>query len=576
MLALAGWLAPSARTAEIQIDYQMFQDPAIERPVVKNAFADRLADLWIEALDQPEVDLQRRAGESIARGKKLGVPGLQAAIPRLRELLTNDSTHPAARSAAAKALAALAAQEAADDLAGAAARRPGDVRRLCETALAEWGYEPIRAVWLARLKAGASSHRDLILAIRGLGLGRVDAARASLQALLHDGRLAAEVRIESGRALGRISADGLVDDARKLVKEGSVIGQLCAVQLLARHESDEANRILLELAVADEPAVRAEALRLLNEIDSNLVVPLAEEAMRHPDHLVRWQGMEAYTRLASPERMAPVVRLLDDLIPDLRREVCSRLDELVQRPELEAAVWAAVRAVLEREGWRGQEQAALLAGKHRHQPAAARLIQLQSVPRADARVAAAWALRKLAVKESCPSILNRARRLTELRLGARSLDQIDEQIAHLLEALAVMEYWDAEPLWREYVPKNNSMGHLSRAAAIWALGLRYNGEREPKLAGRLIERLTDVSFPAELEYVRYACAITLGRIQATEYVPRLIDWAGADSLRTGTVAAPSGLAIRWTVSRLTGEQFPELQPRPITQGVWFLVPIEGK
>ncbi|RPI86875.1 MAG: HEAT repeat domain-containing protein, partial [Planctomycetaceae bacterium] len=455
LTAPSAW-APRLAAAEIRPDYQFFHDPDLERPVTTRKFDERLSELWLEALNRPEIDLQRMVCESIVRGVKIEVPGLDACIGRLRELLTADQTQPVVRSAVAKALVALAAHDAAEDLALAANRYSGDVRQTCERALGDWRYEPIRPEWLARLDSPTVRHRDLILAIRGLGLAEVQPASDRLIGFLRSARAASEVRVEAALALGRIHHDGMVELAESLLEPGAggtIVDRLCAARLLAEHHKPEAHGVLLRLAADPEPAVRAEALRLLNGIDSNLVLPLAEEAMKHPDHLVRRQGMIAFTRLPTPERMAPVSNLLDDLIPDLRREVCQRFDELLARPELVSAIWGATSDVLGRDGWRGQEQAALLVGQHRYQPASPRLLELQSVPRAEARVAAAWALRRVAVPETCAPILARARQLTDQRMTGPAPDQVDEQVGHLFEALAMMSYWQAESLWRQYVPK---------------------------------------------------------------------------------------------------------------------------
>lgn len=575
----SGLVAPAvAQSGEIVIDFQMLHDPELERPGSTKRFAERLASLWVEALERPEADLQRRVGEMIVRAHQMEVPGLDIAIPRLRELLIDEKTHPAARSAAAKALAALSARTAAPDLAHAAGQFPGDVRQVCERALGEWQYEPIRAEWLERLHSNTVRHRDLVLAIQGLGMGEVKEATDRLLALLFTHSAASEVRVEAAQALGRIHGAGMVSDARKLLEGphgGTLVNRLAAARLLARHQLPEAHEILLKLAVDEEPAVRAEALRLLNGIDSSLVLPLAEEAMQHPDHLVRWQGMIAYTRLATPERMAPVASLLNDLIPDLRRDVCSRLDDLLARPELVPAIWSGVETVLSRDGWRGQEQAGLLIGKHIYKPAVNRLLELQSIPRAEARVTAAWALRRLAIPETREAIFKLTESLTAQRLGGLGADQIDEQVAHLFEALALMQHWQAEALWRQYVPKNPPMGHFSRATAVWALGLRFRGEPQPQLAAQLIERLTDTApLPPELEFVRYACAITLGRIQGKEHVSRMVQWVGEESLRAGKVSGLHALAVRWAVEQLTGEKYPDLKPVTSGRGGWFLEPID--
>ncbi|MFM7162014.1 MAG: hypothetical protein ACKO3P_16805, partial [Planctomycetaceae bacterium] len=169
----AGLLSPplgSSALAEERPDFLFFSDPTFERPGDVKVFAARLAELWKLALERPETDMQRMAAESIVAGTAVDVPNLAIAIPRLRELVGNPRTDLIARVAAAKALVALDARDSAELLAQAASEAPGDLRRVCERALGDWQYAPLQETWRERLGSSTTRHRDLVLAIRGLGL----------------------------------------------------------------------------------------------------------------------------------------------------------------------------------------------------------------------------------------------------------------------------------------------------------------------------------------------------------------------------------------------------------------------
>ena len=578
VLGLSALVVIPGVEGQITTDYLMFSDPDFARPVREPQFSEKLSEVWLQALSRPEADLQRMSAESMARGAKLGVPGLEKAIPRLQELLVGAETHPAARAGVAKALVALDARQSAGALASAAEKYPGDVRRICERALGDWKHEASRKVWQERLGTAGTRHRDRVLAIRGLGLSEDASLVPQMLELVQGVLQPAEIRLEAALAVGRLKPEGLVGEAQQLIeqKQGqSLVNRLAAARLLARHRQPEAHAMLLKLAVDPEPAVAADALERLNDIDSNLVLPLAEEAMRNADHLVRQQGLRAYVTLPTPGRMGPVTRLMDDLVPGVRQEVTAQLDKLLENSELEPAIWQGTLAMLGQESWRGQEQAALLVGKHQYKPAAQRLFELQSIPRAEARVAAAWALRRVAVPETVPLIFRRAEQLTRQRNGGPTLDGLDEQCAHLFEALAVMEFWQAEALWRLYIPKQPVMGNLSRGAAIWALGKRFNGTSQPELAQQLVERLTDTGFPAEMENVRYSSAITIGRVLGNEQAGRMTEWVGESNLKTGQIVTSHALAVRWALMQLTGADYPELQPVPYGKGGWFLEPTQN-
>ena len=84
----------------IEPDFLMDSDPGFVAPEPVKSFNPRLKELWLEALDRPEIDMQRMAAETIARAHEFGVPDLTGAVGRLETILTSDSSHPAARFAA--------------------------------------------------------------------------------------------------------------------------------------------------------------------------------------------------------------------------------------------------------------------------------------------------------------------------------------------------------------------------------------------------------------------------------------------------------------------------------------------
>jgi len=580
-LALVGGGWPQSRScAEERPDFLFFTDPTFERPGDVKVFAERLAPLWKSALDRPETDLQRMAAESVVAGTQVGVPGLEITLPRLKELVANRQVDLIARVAAARALIALDARDSADLLAQGAAEGPGDLRRVCERALGDWQYAALRPVWQERLKNPATRHRDLVLAIRGLGLAADPAPLDELLRVVANPRAATEVRVEAALAAGRLKTTGLESVAEPLAKsqgESRLVDRLCAARLLAGHTDPAAHTVLVKLAGDPEPAVASEALRLLNAMDPQLALPLATDAIGSRDGEVRRQGMRTLASLATPERVAQLAPLLDDPVPDLRNETRQKLRGLLENDSLREAIWQGTTQVLAGEGWRGQEQAARLVAEGKYQPAAARLLELQKIPRAEARIAAARALREIAVLDTCPQILARCSDLTQQRNGGPTLDGLDEQCGYLFDALAVMKHWEAEPLWRKYVPKQPPMGLYSRSTAIWALGKRYEGMHDPALAQELIGRLTDpATVPPELEYVRYTCALSLARMGAKEMVDPMIAWAGAKNLQTGQIKTEHVLAIRWAVSQLTGTSFPDLVPIPTGKTGWFLEPLANQ
>ncbi|MEZ6031677.1 MAG: HEAT repeat domain-containing protein [Planctomycetaceae bacterium] len=563
-------LAPVA-VAGIEPDFLMDTDPLLEVPRPIENFNPAMSTLWLMALERPEIDMQRMAAETIAQAHQFGIPDLRGAVPRLEQILTGASTHPAARFAAARALIVLESHGSADKLCAAAQAFGADIQLLIEPALATWDDESARAIWEQRLKSSESSPRELVLAIRGLGIVRDATALEDLLSLCTDDTKSASVRLEAAAAAGNIADRELEPRAELLarsVQADSFVDQLCAVRLLARHSSDSATRILTDLAAHEKSAVAAAALQRLNEIDVALVLSLAPSAMQNADPLVRREAAMAMLQRPDAGLVATLGQMLGDVNPRLRRDVSSGLQKLAEQPELDQPIRDSALQMLTGEEWQGQEQAALLLGSLEHKPAADRLVQLLESQRPEVRLASAWALRKVAVRETIPALIEEAMRKTEQRRIEGDSEQLDQEIAHLFEAIGVLHAEEAVSLLREYVPKRAGW-HLSRGAAIWAIGKIREGSRDADIESSLSSRILDFDpQPRESSLVKQMSAVALARMQAADQAQMMREFAVSDGVDTRLK-----LALGWAVRHLTGEELPAPEPLTVSQGNWFLEPL---
>lgn len=567
---------PPAAHAEIKPDFLMDSDPKLQLPKPVKNFDPNLTALWMEALKRPEIDMQRMAAETIARAHLRGFPDLAKAVPRLEEILLADASHPAARFAAARALIVLESRDLSDKLFEASQTYGTDLRQLIEPALAVWDNASAKAVWIERLGSAETRPRDLILAVRGLGKVREQSTLPGLLSITNDLTRNSSVRLEAASSAGKIAETGLEQDAKRLARNARTplfVNQLCAIRLLAHHSSEGAKQLLIELASHDEPAVAAAALQRLNEIDYSLVLPLAETAIRNSDPQVRRQGAMCLLRIPAVSHIAPLSQLLADPHPGLRREVCEGLYELSEKPGFSEPILDAAMRVLAGDKWQGHEQAALLLGTLEHKPAADRLVELLESPRVEVRIPAVWALRKVAVPKTIPALIDQARRLTERRRNENQ-PGLDEQVAHLFEALGVLRAKDAMPLLLEYVPKTWAQ-KLSRGAAFWAIGRLKEGTRDAKLEAALAERILDFEpSPSEKIIVKEMSAIALGRMQAVDQAKMMRQYAMGDYIEERLVVQGRlKLALGWAIRELTGEELPPPKPLTVSQGSWFLEPL---
>ena len=566
---LVGWLTPFA-CAEIKTDFLMDSDPKLQVPEPVQKFHPDLATLWMEVLNRPEIDMQRMAAETIARAHRFNVPDLFKAVPRLEAILLADSSHPAARFAAARALIVLESHGSSEKLFGASQVYGADMRQLIEPAMAAWGNESVKTVWTERLNASETRPRDLILAIRGLGQIREQSILSDLLAIAADLGREPQFRLEAAEAAGNIADAGLEQQAERLasnIGSSHFANQLCAIRLLSHHSSQAASQLLIDLASHQEPVVAGAALQRLNEIDFSLVLPMAESAMQNTDPLVRRQGAMCMLQIPAANHIVPLCKLLGDPHPRLRRDVCEGLFRISTNVEFAELIFDASQQVLAGDGWRGQEQAALLLGALMHKPAAARLVDLLESPRMEVGIAVAWALRKVAVEETVPSLIDQATRQTERRVNNEQ-PVVDEQVAHLFEALGVLKADESIPLLLRYVPKHRSM-RLSRGAAIWAIGRLKDGKRDLDIESALTNRILDFApQPKETPRVKQMCAIALARMQAVEQAPMMRQYVQSDNVDQRLESA-----LGWAVKELTGDVLPPPQPVSLGHIHWFLEPI---
>ena len=559
--------------AEIRPDYEMDHDPEISVPPAVKVFSERLKGMWLEALARPEADMQRMAADAISRAHAEGFVDMGDAVPRLAAILTDPASHLAARRAAARALVMLDAKEKAPQLAKCAQKYGSDFRQIVEPALAAWTFTPYYETWQARLAQTHVRRRDLVLAIRCLATARDVSSAPGLVAIVLDRLQPPDVRLEAARASGLLQNSGLEANARQLLAarpQTTQINRQCAVHLLAFHDGDEAQKLLLDLAVDREPAVAVVALQRLNKIAPQRVLPLAADAMQSADPKVRQCGADACSLRPDPARVIAMSRLLDDPHPDVRRSVCAALYELARQPPLDTAVRQAATEMLAGNRWRGLEQASLLLGALDHKPAAERLIELLEFDRPEVGIAAAWALKKLSIEQTLPQMLDKALRNTVLRKARQTTAGLDELTAHLLEAFGRMKFAPAKPLLLEHVPKDALViyGVPSRAAAVWSLGFFHVGSVDESLARTLMQRIADdggPGSPPELDPVKRSAAATIARMKAISQAASLRKYYESKEQSNRVT-----VSLHWAMQDLTGEQIPILPAPKLEKKDWFL------
>jgi HEAT repeat protein len=557
----------------------MYKDPDLPTPRVVEVFPEKVTDLWVRALGRPEPDLRRQAADAVAVAHRRGADGLTKTVEPLVKIVDREDEHPAVRLAAARALVELDARDAAESLFRQAQAGDADLREVVEPALARWDYRPARAAWLARLRDPAAPRRKLVLAMQGLAAVGEGEAVDRLREIVRSDAQPGPVRVEAARALGALRGEGLEEDAERLLADATPRGvpaRLAAAALLRRHKGEAAVRLLQRLAEDTEPAVAAPAVARLLEIDPDLAVPAVERFLANPDAHPRLYGdatlrsyaVEVLHCRPTGEHVRDLADRLDDADPEVRAKARRFLEGLAVNPELRDRVLTEATRVLEEDrDWRGQEQAAVLLARLDHKPAAGRLVNLLSADRAEVGVAAAWALRRLAVPDTLEAV---AAHVEAVLNRNETPDLTDYRVAQLNQLLGQQKYQKAEGLLRRFIPRRPDASlPESRAAAIWALGLLHEGEAVPALAKDLEARLNDTkSLPPEDDRVRWMAAAALGRMKAKQ----TLDSLKANCPDHEPSFNPVNNACGWAMEQITGEAFPPPKTIRTARRDWFLVP----
>jgi HEAT repeat protein len=376
--------------------------------------------------------------------------------------------------------------------------------------------------------------------------------------------------LAAAESLARIQSQGLLDMAREMAStttEPVSLAKLIAVRLLGQHTGDETISLLESLLKDPSSVVQSETLGRLFELDPKRVDAVAESFSQSPDVNVRTHCVNAMLTVKSPGRIVRLAHMLDDVNPTLRRQVSAGLIELAADKDLRDSIIEHAMNMTKEEAWRGCEQAAVVLAKLDHEPAGERFVQLLKAQRPEVKVAAAWGLTQLELEALCPDMLEHAQEVYEGFRSRRLLDSMrgaSLQVAHLFTALGTLRYKEAEPLFREYLPKQPYLGRESRAAAGWAIGLLHENDPQPDLVKILLERLNDAnSMEPEDEMMRQMCALSLGRMNAQDAIP---------SLERYTLPG-AGQACGWALEKLTGRKPPELPKSVYEESGWFLTPL---
>ena len=568
--------------APIKFEWPMLTNPRVKKPPIKFTYSPRLVPLWIEALQESEAGVQRRAAQAIYRASFYEVSGLEKAVPHLQAILNNTKGNRSARIAAAHTLVRLDSRSAADLFKKVAAEGDIELCLLVEPALAAWQYEPVQEIWQQRLQDPLTNEGLVILAIQQLAAVEMLAITPRLKEIAMNENAGIAYRVEAAKALAAMGQTPFVKSAEALLKydKAPLVDRLVAGWLLqiSQPVADLAQQeplieLLTSLAQDPQTAVSRLALQSLLELQPQTLADQADRWGQSRDPLIRQLAAQALLRTVKPQpdHLSKVVAVLNDAELDVRRTVAEGIKDLAQQADMRAIFVALLSKELDRgdEFWRSQEQAIILLVELNHGPAAPQMAALLEAREAEVFATAAWGLRRLKAVDQLPAMNQRASQLVALLEETlpkeSSVDDVNEQLAQLFQAFGEMKYVEAIPTLKRGSQKNG-IAFTVRSSAIWAVGAINRGKSDPAFVKFCYRRILDEDiYNPESGIVKQACAIALGQMKSAEAVDFL--QGRHDQLENISVFK---WACSWSLNQINGHPILEFDPIVMAPGVWFL------
>ena len=564
-------LAPALARADVVVESIMYRSPEMAVPSVVRQFPPGIMARWLQAFDRPEIEMRREAALAVVKAQSRGMTGLKATVPMLKKEMERTEQHPSVRLAAARALVELDAKETASVLHEWSAKGDPDLAEVIEPALARWRHGPAREEWLARIAPEKPLRRPAIRAIQCLAIAGDEKAIPRLRELTLSPTMTPMVRLEAARALGTLRTTGGEADAATLATNQTPAGmnaRLCGAWTLRRHSGDAAVRQLQVFARDTDPSVAQVALTRLIEIDPTLAEPAINSSLASADAGVRELGVEILFKRPTDDRVRLLGESLSDKHPDVRSKARRSLRELAVK--FSPQVIAAGVKALAGSDWRGREQSAFLLAQLDHKPASSRLVEVLRDERPESAIAAAWALRILAVPSTYPKAVEHFKEYYPQR---EETDWRDRQLCQLAQLFGQARHAPASDALKAVIPpRSPASGRIeTRAAGAWAMGLILEGKPDPEIAGLMDGRMNAI-FPVDVEHelVRSMCAISLGRMKAIDKLPTIKKFHSYKQPSFQRVSNSCG----WAVEQLTGEKVPPPGVETAMQMLWFITPLE--
>jgi HEAT repeat protein len=552
-------------------------------------FHPRLAELWLKALERPEPGTRLQAAEAFLAAARQGMPGLDEIQRQLVEHFQDESDL-YVRRVLVELLVEIKAEDARQ-IDWSAVDDPA-IRIIVDPMLDSWQSDLTPAIWQTRLLDADNAMQDRIsaaiwftraqdglVAVAGQGPSPTPEYVNTITEIFDDPQTPGRLLMTLAESASQLLSHTWVEIGQRLADQ-SIPRRVAAAKLLAGAPpaNAEAVKALQALTGDKESVVAAAALRSLHRVDAPVGRRRAAELADHPDPGVRMAAVEAArpeTPTLDREAWQLWTGLLDDRADGVRDAAVTRMWQAYESSGDESWAIAMVGQLLNQADWRGKAAAATLLGliaQPGDDSLNRDLVQLLDHERADVRLSAATALRRITPTSQDDAILSETRERMELLLKADPTSNRGASVAELTQLVTLLgraRIDESEPMLVDLIQDKESALMGPRRAAVWAVGQLYAGQPNKPLIAKLTKRVEDRSETLpEDEVLQTLAVISIGQMDAQGQSSLLRRWAGDTqqslSLRLAAMQALDAAGIT---------PLPDV-PEPLTESRgWFLEPL---
>lgn len=431
-----------------------------------------------------------------------------------------------------------------------------------ESRLIEWNSTLAVEAWRKRLTDVACTKDQLLVAVEGVAKLGGNEDLPALEELLRNRKQPLSVRYVAAQGIARIDATkaltllddvvagkigGDVPNADQVAAKGPVWDYwLACAYLIGSSESDKTKELLIETLKKGSNVARTVAVRQLAKVSAGEFKKQLELIRQDSEINVRMEVLQFLTQNVDDEAIVTLGEYLGDEQPRVRESARDELLKLADNEAYRPLVEREVAKQLKSEKWWQVEQALIATASLKMEDEETQLLALLKHPQPEVYVTAAWALRILANSpEGVAEIVEWVKTETDLNFKGPTLEESRyHRLAHLIEALSIRKVPEAKATIARYVPKNQSIGLVSRMSGLWGMGQYLSDKPEARFSDAYVVIIYDkMGMGSEFGIMRYCALIALGNMADPNTKQKIIELD-----EEGTT--PLALAKKWALEQL--------------------------